>query len=294
MRDIDFRTLAPTTTNTRFGPVEYAEFGKGPVVLTLHGAMGGYDQSLLLARTIGDTGFRYIGVSRPGYLGTPLSSGKTSAQQADLCAELLNTLGIESAIIMAVSGGGPCALQFAMRHKQRCRGLVLVSTCGGKMDTKIPFSFNLTKLLVRCPAIANAMQRKAMTNIEQAASRSIPDPVLRTHTLNDPVIGPLFTELLSSTCDRMGQRIHGTENDIAITRSTDYPLESISVPTLIVHGTADQVVPYIQHAKALASRISGAKLVTAEGADHVAIFTHNQELKPQVVQFLHTQSSLAR
>lgn len=276
----------PTVVKTRLGRVEYAEFGEGPAVLALHGAMGGYDQSLLLARTIGAAGFRYIGVSRPGFLGTPLASGKSPEQQADLCAALLDTLGITSALVMAVSGGGPCALQLALRHRQRCRGLVLVSTCGEKVDTPIPFSFRLTMQLVRLPAFANAIEKKARENFNAAADRSIPDPVVRARTLQDPEAGPLFTELLRSTCDRMAQRMPGTGNDITVSRTTACPLEKIAVPALIIHGTADCMVPYTIHARALASRIPNAELLTIEGGEHVSIFTHRREVRAHVARFL--------
>lgn len=284
---------APTVVTTRLGRVEYAEYGEGPAVLALHGAMGGYDQSLLLARTIGDAGYRYIAVSRPGYLGTPLASGKTSEQQADLCAALLDALGIPTATVMAVSGGGPCALQFALRHRQRCRGLVLVSTCGEKVDTPIPFAFHLTRLLVRWPACANAMQKKALANIEGMAARSIPDPEVRMRTLQDPESGPLFTALMTSTCDRMAQRMPGTENDIVVSRTTEYPLENIAVPVLIVHGTEDRMVPFTRHATALASRIPGAELLAIDGGEHVSIFTHRRQVKARVAQFLHAHASQA-
>jgi len=280
----------PTVLDTRAGRIEYAEYGEGPAVLCLHGAMGGYDQSLLLARTIGDAGYRYIGVSRPGYLGTPLASGKTAEGQADLCAALLDALGISTVVVMAVSGGGPCAQNFALRHGKRCRGMVLVSTCGAKVDTPIPFSFKVAGLLMRLPGVADAMQKKAQANMEQAASRSISDPALCKRTLQDPEAGPLFTELLTSTADRMAQRMPGTMNDIAVTSSTAYPLEKIAVPTLIIHGTADRMVPYEQHARPLATRISGADLLTIEGGEHVSIFTHRAVVLPRVARFLREHS----
>lgn len=286
MPDNDLRKPAPRVIDTRQGPIEYAEYGEGPAVLCLHGAMGGYDQSLLLARTIGDEGFRYIGVSRPGYLGTPLASGKTSEQQADLCAALLDTLGIFDALVMAVSGGGPCALQFALHYRERCRGLVLVDTCGQKVDTPIPLSFKLTKLLMRCTTIADAMGRKALADIDRMASRSIPDPQLRAKTLEEPEVGPLFRELMESTCSRMAERIPGTENDITVTRSNDYPLEQIALPVLVIHGTEDSMVPFEQHGKVLASRIPGAELLAIDGGEHVSIFTHNEEVKPRVAGFM--------
>src|SRR5215472_7409005 len=109
------------------GGLEYLRSGEGPAVLLLHGAMGGYDQSVRLGRAaIGETGFDGIAVSRPGYLGTPLSAGRKPEEQADLCARLLDRLGIEKAAVVAVSGGGQCALQFALRHPRLCRAVVMI------------------------------------------------------------------------------------------------------------------------------------------------------------------------
>jgi hypothetical protein len=61
--------VRPALVATPRGPVEYAEYGEGPAVLALHGAMGGWDQGLLLARTLAAGGHRFVGISRPGYLG---------------------------------------------------------------------------------------------------------------------------------------------------------------------------------------------------------------------------------
>lgn len=276
----------PVIVDTPRGPVEYAESGQGPAVLALHGAMGGWDQGLILARTIGAQGYRYLAVSRPGYLGTPLDSGRTSEAQADLCAALLDALGIRAAVAMAVSGGGPCALHLALRHPQRCRGLVLVSTCAGIIDTPLPLAFQVTKFLARWPAFGRLVHRKVLRDPERAARRSIPDPDLRARTLRDPETGPLFTALLASTSERMALRLSGTENDIAVTRGTTYPLEKITAPVLIVHGTADSVVPFARHAKALESRIPAAELLAVEGGEHVSIFTHREEVRARVDGFL--------
>ncbi len=272
--------------NTKRGPVEYALFGEGPAILALHGAMGGFDQSALLARTIGEPAYRFICVSRPGYLGTPLSSGRTSEEQADLCAALLDGLGIREVAVMAVSGGGPCAIQFGLRHSSRCWGLVLVSTCSGKIAGRVPFAFQIMKVLVRVPGFAAAMRRRAEKDPEQAARRSIADPVVRARTCQDPAAGPLLAALTRSTLDRMKLRLPGTENDIAITRTTDYPLEQMQVPVLVVHGTADRVVPFAPHAEAFRRRVPGAELLAIEGGEHVAIFTHRTGVRERVARFL--------
>ena len=57
---------------TSFGRIEYWLGGQGPVLVALHGAPGGYDQTLAMYGNLLHTGCRLICPSRPGYLGTPL------------------------------------------------------------------------------------------------------------------------------------------------------------------------------------------------------------------------------
>ena len=279
--------LRPVMIKTRRGAVECAIWGEGPPVLLLHGAMGGYDQGVLLARSaIGPCGFHCIAVSRPGYLATSLAVGATPASQADLCANVLDAIEIQRAAVIAISGGGQCALQFALRHPDRCRGLIMISACSAQLNVRVPFKFHLLRLMAHFPALAARMQKKAAMNPEAAARRSIPDPALRARTVNDPEAGPLLLALQSSTMDRMAQRLAGTQNDIAQSRSPfNYPLEQISVPLLVVHGTADQAVPFAQ-AKALADRVSKAELFAIEGGDHVSLFTHLHEIRGVISRFL--------
>jgi pimeloyl-ACP methyl ester carboxylesterase len=269
------------------GNIECAVSGEGPAILLLHGAMGGYDQGLLLGRAaVGSSGYRSIAISRPGYLGTSLACGKTPEQQADLCAALLDALIVRQAAVIAISGGGQCALQFALRHPKRCSGLVMISACSAQINVRLPFRFHLMKWMARVPALVAAMRRKFAANPAEAARRSIADPDLRARTLDDTEAGPLMLALQLSAMDRMMQRMPGTENDIRQSRMPfDYPLEQISVPTLIVHGTADQAVPFEQ-ARLLAYRMPVAELLPIQDGEHVSLFTHLHEIRVRVTQFL--------
>lgn len=280
------KKLMPTQTRTERGTVEYLEIGDGPVVVSLHGAMGGWDQSLILAQTIGNSGYRYIAMTRPGYLGTPMSSGRSSEQQGDLIASLLDTLSVPKAGIMAASGGGPAAVQFGLRHPARCDGLILVSTCSDKVNTPIPFSFKVMKFLARWPWFANRSRKKAEQDLESVAKRSIRDPEILARTIDDADIWPLFKTMLLSTFDRMGQRIEGTENDIEISHSATYPLENLKLPVLVIHGTEDQLVPFEANAKMYKTRVPNAELLSIDGGEHVAIFTHHNIVRPRVIEFM--------
>jgi pimeloyl-ACP methyl ester carboxylesterase len=278
--------LPPKMAETALGVVEYAEIGDGPVVVAVHGAMGGYDQSLILAQTIGNAAYRYIAITRPGYLGTPMSSGRSSEQQGDLIAALLDTLQISKAGVMAVSGGGPGAVQFGLRHPARCAGLVLVSTCADKVDNHIPLSFKVMKHLARRSWFANKFRKKAERNLAGVAQRSIREPEILARTINDADTWPLFSTMLLGTFDRMGQRLDGTENDIEISRNTTYPLENLDAPVLIVHGTQDRHVQFEVHAKMFENRLPNAELLAVDGGEHVAIFTHRNQVRAKVIDFM--------
>ena len=112
------------------------------------------------------------------------------------------------------------------------------------------------------------------------------DPEVRARALADPEVAGLMEALTASTFHRMSERLPGTANDIRVTRQLQLPLEKITVPVLIVHGTADRMVPFGPHATTLASRIVGAELMALEGGEHVAIFTHRAEVQARVAAFL--------
>jgi pimeloyl-ACP methyl ester carboxylesterase len=117
-----------SVVETSRGPIEYAQIGEGRPVLFVHGAPGGYDELGAFKITHEElSGFRLIIPSRPGYLRTPLSVGKTPAEQADALLALLDKLEVQRVALVGHSGGGPVALQFALRHPDRCSALVLES-----------------------------------------------------------------------------------------------------------------------------------------------------------------------
>ena len=112
--------------DTDNGKLEYAEVGDGEPVLAIHGIFGGCDAGLL---SFGDLvpHRRVIAPSRFGYLGSSKPDGATPAMQADAFVDLLNALGIDQLDVVAFSAGSTSALQFALRHPDRIRHLVVMS-----------------------------------------------------------------------------------------------------------------------------------------------------------------------
>nr|WP_184260453.1 alpha/beta hydrolase [Rhodopseudomonas rhenobacensis] len=288
---------SPTLLSARLGLVECVSSGEGPTVVALHGGMGGVDQSLLLAEAaLARPGFRVVALSRPGYLGTKLELGRSPQQQADLIAATLDALDLAQAAVIAVSAGGPSALQFALRHPQRCWGVVLVSCCSGHMATppEVARRLPLMLLMARLPLLPALLAWQAARQPEKAAARSIADPAVRTRTLAHPQAGPLFRVLLASSMDRLAQRLPGTLNDIAQFAAIDrYPLAQITAPLLVIHGSADRVVPFA-HAARVAAEVPRAELMRIEAGEHVCLFTALDAARERLGVFLAAHAPPAR
>lgn len=295
-------------TDTPRGVVQHTDGGDGPAVLALHGGMGGYDQSLILAEALlgKAPGYRVVALSRPGYLGTPRKSGDTfeasalseksatfrtdasAAEQADLFAALLDRLGIERAIVAAVSAGGPSAIAFAARHPQRCAGLILVSTASGRFD--VP-DYVLKRLgwfgwLIRVPGLMSLFAWLRGRQPDKAAARAIGYPALVRKTLDHPEAGPLLRSLLASTFHRLAERMPGTlAETMGFAALPPLPFSGVTAPTLVIHGDADKVVPF-SHGERSAREIAGAALHVVPGGGHTALFTHLDEVRAAAQAFL--------
>jgi pimeloyl-ACP methyl ester carboxylesterase len=280
----------PAVVSTSRGPIELIDRGAGPAVLALHGGMGGCDQSLLLARAAlgDDPPFRLLAVSRPGYLGTPQAGGATPEAQADLYAALLDALGIETALVIAVSAGGPSALHFALRHPTRCDGVVLISCCTGRLDvpeqvrTRLP----MMRWIARVPGLVALLRWSTARQPDKAASRSIRDPELRARTLADPVAGAMLAELQASVFTRLAERLPGTLSDTAHFSAMDaIDVARLTPPLLAIHGTNDNVVPFT-HATRVAHNAPRGELMAIEAGEHVSLFTHLAEVRGRVRAFV--------
>lgn len=284
-------TVQPQTAGmvaTSRGLIEVASVGDGPAVIALHGGMGGFDQSLLLARALGIAGCRVLVVSRPGYLGTPMLPGRGQEDQADLYAALLDTLAIERTAVIAVSAGGPSALHFALRHADRCRGLIMVSTCTGQLaiPPEVQRRLPILKIAARVPPLLALLRWATRRNPENAARRAIADDAVRARTLSHPEAGPMLFKLQTSTFERLAERLPGTLSDMAqFEHLPALPFADVQVPILAIHGTGDRVVPFA-HARALASLAPRCDLMAIEGGEHVSLVTHLDAVRERVRAFL--------
>jgi pimeloyl-ACP methyl ester carboxylesterase len=281
----DHRELLPgveldlRTARTALGPVQYDLYGtSGPVVLSVHAGLGGADQGRLFAGWLQDDGFRILSPSRPGYLGTPLSSGRTPEEQADLLAALLDELRIGKVGVLAASAGGPVAYTFAVRHPERVWGLVAVGAQSLSKPGPEPgpssrtvFMDTVGDKLVRLTA-AFSPRAVVTSTLEETSSFTDEQKAQRTdHIMNRPEVRELFAAMLDTTFP-YDLRNEGTRNDATQLRTmAPLPLERITAPTLIVHATQDADVPFENGLNAY-ERIPGAQRFWMERDDHLGFW----------------------
>ncbi|WP_299537179.1 alpha/beta hydrolase [Ulvibacterium sp.] len=248
-----------TVVQTSVGPVEYLKQGNSDkFVLLLHGTPGSYHT--FRADALIDEGFTVISPSRPGYFRTPLSSGETIEAQSELYAALLDQLSIDSAAVIGFSGGGPSAILFASRFPQRCSGLVVLASSGRAFDEP------------EQNAIANMLMGSefgrwmAYTSLSDEFEGAIADEAHR---------------YLQSAFFPMEHVVPGEQNDFKqFTSNWNADLGAIECPTLVIHGTEDELIPFTE-ATYLQQQIPNTVLMEKQDQDHftVVFFEFGENLK---------------
>lgn len=277
-------------TQTARGPVEFALAGdrRAPIVLLAHGTPGGYDQGFLFADLV-RRGFCVLTPSRPGYLRTPLALGRTPGEQADMFAALLDTLNIAAVAVLGMSGGGPAALQFALRHGGRVWALVLESAVtqpyrsqgamlGGALGRRFLPGAALDGALWLVSVVARRWPRLALeaylgveSTYGRAAIMRCVDEIMRR-----PEQIQRFIHLVDTVVP-YHLREQGQANDLAqFARMPPCPLDRIGAPTLVMHSPCDGDVPFA-HGDHAAATIPGAELFAVPAAGHFLWLTDDAD-----------------
>ena len=282
------------TVETAQGTMEFGRLGEGPVVLGLHGMPGGYDQGLFGYDWIADAGFTLLAPSRPGYLGTPLSTGKTYPEMADALAALLDTLGIGKVAVVTMSGGGPPGYEFAIRHPERISALVAIDSIVSQCRMPADFNGLSEALYLSAPGqslfsfFSKHFPKQTMHELIQSNSVLTAEEIREQveGALADPAQMGMLLRIIRSMSDYT-LRKDGVENDIyQFTHLDPMPIETIGCPTLIVHGTHDNLLFYqAVHAR---DTIPGAEHIWVPEGSHFGAWISPcaREVQDGIVRFL--------
>lgn len=268
------------SASTKCGKVEYAMRGEGFPILLIHGAAGGFDQGLDLGADHMAPGFSLIAPSRFGYLGTPMPQGATPQSQADAFICLLDELGIQEAAVMAYSAGGSAATQLALRHPDRVSALVLVSTALADKPLSLP-----PRPVMRSMLNSDFLFWLLANPLRPLAQRMFVPGSLELAPQEEAQVADTMRGLLP-----IEPRAQGLLFDIFVTNtdphknSSQYRLEEITVPTLVVNAKDDPAANY-EDARAMSRRIPQAQLVTVETGGHMML-GNGDRVRKEINSFL--------
>lgn len=240
--------------------------GAGPDVVLIHGASGNMrDMTFALAPALAKR-YRVLIFDRPGlgYTAYPAAETPSIARQADLISRAAAKLGASRPIVMGQSYGGAVALAWAIRHPDALAALVPLAAASNPWDTPLDTFYRITSSRLGGALLVPMMtaftsDRKIETTLEAIFA---PQPVPEGYA------GHVGTGL---TLRRRSLRANGAQRatilDEIIAQQSHY--SAITVPTEIVHGTADPIVPDHVHSLPLAGQIPGATLTRLDGVGHM-------------------------
>ncbi|MCU0498522.1 MAG: alpha/beta hydrolase [Anaerolineae bacterium] len=262
---------------TPLGSIQFVIFGEGKPILI---AYGGYDQGLIAAQPLLAQGFRVIAVSRPGALNTPSTPMMTPEQEADLYDALLDEIALPQVAIIGLGTAGPAALQFALRHPERCWALILASSVN--QFYREPQVIRWRRALsLRAPGLIWLMAKFAPLRLLKPYGPLGDGPNL---TILRGLLGAEHLAARQTMIAYEGAQIAALANWNALL------LEQIHVPTLVIHGDDDPIVPYAIGQFA-AQRIPHAQMLTVPHAGHLAMVTHWGRIEREVLRFLTERSA---
>jgi pimeloyl-ACP methyl ester carboxylesterase len=209
-----------------------------------------------------------------------LSSGfYTTADQADDAAAVLQALGVKKAFVVGISMGGMMALQLVVRHPELVAKLVLVSTsAGGKGRSNA--DLRLTGILLVPSWLRNPGSRDPGQRAVRTYSMITAPGYFQAH--------PEDAEKLADSSRRLPTSYVAYQRQLraAIRHDVAGRLHEIKVPTLVIHGDQDRLVP-LANGRYLAQHIAGSRLIVYPNTGHILIMERANEFNRDVLAFLH-------
>lgn len=250
--------------------VSFRRCGQGPAVLLIHGIAGSSATwAPFMPLLAGD--HTVIAPDLPGHGASPHSAGDYSLGAfAGGLRDLLVALDIDRATLVGHSLGGGIAMQLAYQHPERCERLVLIDSGGlGSEVSWLLRALTLPGADLVAPLFFPGFVRDWGDAVGRAAGRwglrsaRIAESWRSYSSLVDNDKRRAFVRTVRSVIAPAGQAVSASDRF--------YLLES--VPTLIVWGDRDNIIP-VAHAHAAHQAIPTSRLAIVEGAGH---FAHVEE-----------------
>jgi non-heme chloroperoxidase len=230
---------------------------------------------------LADHGYRVIAHDRRGHgRSSQPWEGNDMDHYADDLATVIKTLNVKHAVLVGFSTGGGEVARYIGRHgTERVAKIVLISA--------------VPPLMVKTADNPNGVPKEVFDGTRKAQIEN------RAQLYKDIPAGPFYgfnrpgAKVSQGMIDNWwmqgmqgGQK--NTLDSIKAFSETDFrgDLKKFNVPTLVIHGDDDQIVPIDISGRASAKLIKGAKLIVYPGAPHGLTETHKDRLNEDLLAFI--------
>ncbi|RWD67058.1 MAG: alpha/beta hydrolase [Mesorhizobium sp.] len=260
--------------------IYYKDWGTGPVVTFSHGWPLNADawdgQMLFLAQN----GFRVVAHDRRGHgRSSQTSSGNDMNGYADDLAAVIEALDLKDATLVGHSTGGGEVARYIGRHGTgRVAKAVLIAA--------------VPPIMLKSDANPEGLPMEVFDSIRAGVagdrSQFYKDLALAFYGANRP-----GAKVSQGTLDQfwLWSMQAGAKNayeSVKAFSETDFSedLKKFDVPTLVLHGEDDQIVPVKDSARKSAKLIKGAREIYYPGAPHGITATHQDQVNAELLAFI--------
>ena len=270
----------PTITTKDGTQIYYKDWGEGPVVTFSHGWPLNSDawdgQMLFLVQR----GYRCVAVDRRGHgRSSQPSTGNNMDGYADDLAAVIEALDLKAATLVGHSTGGGEVARYIARHgTKRVASAVLLAA--------------VPPIMVKSPTNPEGLPievfDKLRTDLSRNASQFYQDLAIPFYGANRPGANVPQGTLDQFWLWSMQAGLLNAYESIKAFSETDFTedLKKFDVPTLVMHGEDDQIVPVKDSARKSARLIKGAKEIYYPGAPHGLTATHQEQVNADLLAFL--------
>jgi non-heme chloroperoxidase len=274
-------TYFMSTITTKDGTeIYYKDWGEGPVVTFSHGwplSSDAWDgQMLFLVRN----GFRVIAHDRRGHgRSSQASSGNDMNGYADDLAAVIETLDLKDAMLVGHSTGGGEVARYIGRH-------------GTKQVAKAVLIGAVPPIMLKTAANPEGLPMEVFDSMRSGIlkdrSQFYKDLAMQFYGVNRTGAKVSQGVLDQFWLWSMQAGLKNAYESIKAFSETDFTedLKKIDVPTLVMHGEDDQIVPVKDSAVKSARLIKGAKEIYYPGAPHGLTATLQDQVNTDLLAFL--------
>jgi len=257
--------------------IYYKDWGQGLIVTFSHGWPLSRDGQMLF---LAQQGFRVVAHDRRGHgRSSQASSANDMDGYADDLAAVIEALDLKDAILVGHSTGGGEVARYIGRH-------------GSKRVKKVVLIAAVPPLMLQTQANPEGLPMEVFDAIRAGVAGD------RSQYYKDLAIAFYGANRSSAKVSQgildqfwlwsMQAGAKGAYESIKAFSETDFTedLKKFDVPTLVMHGEDDQIVPVHDSARKSARLIRGAKEIYYPGAPHGLTATHQGQVNPDLLAFL--------